>query len=208
MLKQAGVSNQGVQSRGEAQFHYSRSDEAKSTPPIPPPLHRKESDVEVKGSFARPPAVSTSQCIGTTSPSGGRFVSNTFAYHTNDDESASSEHSRTQTIYKCEDEPIHIPGAIQSFGALIAVRENEAGLFLVRVVSENSRSITGLEPDALFELRCFTDLLVNGDKKEFSTRVRGMRQYQHTSRTNPDVFSLSLTSLLGAPLACFIAMHW
>jgi len=91
---------------------------------------------------------------------------------------------------------------------LIAIRENEAGRFIVRVVSENSFSITGLEPDALFELRCFTDLLIKSDKKEFLTRVRGLRNQQIDSRTNPDVFSLSLTSLLGAPLACFIAMHW
>jgi light-regulated signal transduction histidine kinase (bacteriophytochrome) len=103
---------------------------------------------------------------------------------------------------------IHIPGAIQSFGALIAIRENEVGRFIVRVVSENSCSITGLEPEALFELRCFTDLLIKSDKHEFLTRVRGLRNHQQDARTNPDVFSLSLTSLLGAPLACFIAMHW
>jgi hypothetical protein len=75
-------------------------------------------------------------------------------------------------------------------------------------VSENSRIVTGLEPDGLFELRCFTDLLINSDKKEFFTRVRGMKNQRQTSRTNPDVFQLSLTSWLSAPLPCFIAMHW
>jgi hypothetical protein len=72
--------------------------------------------------------------------------------------------------------------------------ENEFGQFLVRVVSENVKSVTGVEPEALFEMRCFTDLLIQNDKKEFAT--------------NLDVFSLSLTSLTGAPLECFIAMHW
>jgi len=95
---------------------------------------------------------------------------------------------------------IHIPGAVQRFGALIAIREDADHRFLVRVVSENAQSVTGLEPEALFELRCFTDLLIQSDKKEFWTRVRGIRNQKYTSRTNPDVFPLSLTSLLGAPL--------
>jgi hypothetical protein len=51
----------------------------------------------------------------------------------------------------------HISGAIQRYGALIAIRE-ESGLFVVRAVSENLQSVTGLEANALFELRCFTDL--------------------------------------------------
>lgn len=100
-----------------------------------------------------------------------------------------------------------MPGAVQGFGALIAIREDNLGRFIVRVVSENSESITGLPPEELFELRCFTDLLISDDKKEFSTRVRGLRNQKHTPNTNPDVFSLSLTSLRGAPLQCYTAMH-
>jgi hypothetical protein len=75
-------------------------------------------------------------------------------------------------------------------------------------VSENVESVTGVEPEVLFEMRCFTDLLIRSDKKEFATRVRGMQHQGNTARTNLDVFSLSLTSLTGAPLECFIAMHW
>lgn len=167
-----------------------------------------------------PPKVSTSQLLETTHPTGGRFVSNTFSYVDSNSEppsaistappSSAAEITPTRThqkVYKCEEEPIHIPGAIQGFGALIALREDEHGCFLVRVVSENSQSVTGLQPEALFELRCFTDLLMQSDKKEFTTRFRGLKTRERGLRTNPDVFSLSLTSLLGAPLACFIAMH-
>lgn len=99
-----------------------------------------------------------------------------------------------------------MPGAIQSFGALIAIREDDAGRYLVRIVSENSESVTGLEPERLFDLRCFTDLLFSDDKREFLSRVRHLRQ-QVGATANPDVFSLSLTSLRGAPLQCYIAMH-
>lgn len=102
---------------------------------------------------------------------------------------------------------IHMPGAIQAFGALIAIREDDAGRFVVRVVSENSQNITGLEPEQLFDLRCFTDLLISDDKKEFLSRVRGLRNQPVKATSNLDVFSLSLTSLRGAPLQCYIAMH-
>lgn len=102
---------------------------------------------------------------------------------------------------------IHTPGAIQRFGALIAVREDDCGHYIVRVVSENSESVTGLQPEDLFDLRCFTDLMVMDDKREFLTRIRSMRKQETSDRTNPDVFSLSLTSLRGAPAHCYTAMH-
>jgi hypothetical protein len=38
----------------------------------------------------------------------------------------------------CEDEPIRIPGAIQSFGVMIAMQEESPNQLVVRVVSENS----------------------------------------------------------------------
>ncbi|KAF4618362.1 hypothetical protein G7Y89_g14941 [Cudoniella acicularis] len=114
-----------------------------------------------------------------------------------------------EKVFCCEDEPIHIPGAVQRFGALIAIRENPNGLFLVRIVSENSQNVTGLDPDALFELRCFTDILIQSDKREFVNQARSMRGWtsEGDSRTNPDVFTISLTSLLGASKPLFCAIH-
>lgn len=78
---------------------------------------------------------------------------------------------------------------------------------MVRIVSENAESVTGLQPEQLFDLRCFTDLLFSSDKKEFLSRVRSLGKQQIGSIVNPDVFSLSLTSLRGAPLQCYMAMH-
>jgi light-regulated signal transduction histidine kinase (bacteriophytochrome) len=110
-----------------------------------------------------------------------------------------------QKIYRCEDEPIRIPGAIQTFGALIAVRENDDGLFVVRIVSENSQIVTTFDPETLFNLRSFADLLIQSDKNEFVSRVKALRSDKE--RTNPDVFTLSLTSLVGSPKPLFCAMH-
>lgn len=42
------------------------------------------------------------------------------------------------TLTRCEDEPIHSPGAIQAFGVLIAFDALEDGTFKVQQVSEVS----------------------------------------------------------------------
>ncbi|CAG8976457.1 hypothetical protein HYALB_00008047 [Hymenoscyphus albidus] len=166
----------------------------------------------------------------TVTTSGKFFLTNRFSYFqekkdkkatgsesASDIESTSGkegEHPKpssttSEKIYRCEDEPIHIPGAIQNFGALIAIRENPDGVFIVRIVSENSEQVTGLDPEALFDLRCFTDILFHDDKTEFVQRARSLRtrQPEETARTNPDVFTISLTSLLGAPEPVFCAIH-
>lgn len=60
---------------------------------------------------------------------------------------------------RCEDEPIHTPGAVQAFGVLVALRRSGESSFEVRQVSENSAEILALSPPYLFDLECFTDTL-------------------------------------------------
>ncbi|TVY83041.1 Cyanobacterial phytochrome B [Lachnellula suecica] len=152
------------------------------------------------------PSVSTGRLATTTLPASSlRYVTDRFSYLPSGDNSSSETSSLGNKIYRCEDEPIHIPRAIQSFGALVAVKENEGGLFIVRIVSENSQVVTGFEPEVLFNLRSFTDLLIQSDKTEFISRVKALRSAEE--RTNPDVFTLSLTSLIGKPTPLFCAMH-
>lgn len=45
------------------------------------------------------------------------------------------------SLQRCEDEPIHTPGAVQGFGLLIALEQQQDSKFLVRIVSENSESL-------------------------------------------------------------------
>lgn len=45
---------------------------------------------------------------------------------------------RDGEIARCEDEPIHIPGAVQSFGCMVVTREDSEGMLVVRQVSEVS----------------------------------------------------------------------
>ncbi|KAG9043589.1 Light-sensor Protein kinase [Tulasnella sp. UAMH 9824] len=66
---------------------------------------------------------------------------------------------REGTLTRCEDEPIHAPGAIQSFGVIIVLEEDmEEGRLIVRQVSENVHRILGLSIPYLFSLECFSDI--------------------------------------------------
>ncbi|KDQ11477.1 hypothetical protein BOTBODRAFT_35351 [Botryobasidium botryosum FD-172 SS1] len=61
---------------------------------------------------------------------------------------------------RCEDEPIRTPGAVQGFGILMVVEEEEhTGNLVVRQVSENSTELLGLSPKYLFSLECFSEIL-------------------------------------------------
>ncbi|GAA6057033.1 hypothetical protein JCM3770_005219 [Rhodotorula araucariae] len=65
---------------------------------------------------------------------------------------------REGRLERCEDEPIHAPGAIQAFGVLIAFDLEDDERMTVQQVSENSGFIIGLPPRTLFKCRCLTDI--------------------------------------------------
>ncbi|KAH8665802.1 hypothetical protein BGZ60DRAFT_56168 [Tricladium varicosporioides] len=75
------------------------------------------------------------------------------------------------TLYRCEDEPIHIPGAIQQFGALVAVKSTENGQLQVRVCSENTQQILGYNPEELFNLKSILDILDDSSQEELQARI-------------------------------------
>ena len=97
------------------------------------------------------------------------------------------------TLQRCEDEPIHIPGAIQSFGLLIALRELEEGKLQVRVVSENSRRIIGYSPKQLFALESFTDILTEEQSDNLLDHIDFIRDDDMDPAINgPEVFTLAI----------------
>ena len=99
-----------------------------------------------------------------------------------------------ETLQRCEDEPIHIPGAVQSFGLLIALRE-EDGKFVVRVVSENSMQIVGYTPQQLFQLDNFLDILTEEQADNFLDHFDFIRDEDMDLVSNgPEVFMLSIRS--------------
>lgn len=112
------------------------------------------------------------------------------------------------TLQRCEDEPIHIPGAVQGFGLLIALQEIEECRFQVRVVSENSKRIIGYTPKQLFALESFTDILSEEQTDNLLDHVDFIRGEDVDPATNgPEVFTLAIRSPARKMHKMWCAMH-
>ncbi|MCJ1400557.1 Light-sensor Protein kinase [Xylographa trunciseda] len=98
-----------------------------------------------------------------------------------------------EALQRCEDEPIHIPGAVQGFGLLIALSEDAEGKLLVRVVSENSLRIIGHTPKQLFALDSFLDILSEEQADNLLDHLDFIRDQDTDPATNgPEVFTLAI----------------
>ncbi|KAI4158157.1 MAG: hypothetical protein LQ342_007701 [Letrouitia transgressa] len=113
------------------------------------------------------------------------------------------------TLQRCEDEPIHIPGAVQSFGLLIAIKEDDEGKFKVRVVSENAKKIIGYSPKQLFALDSFCDIFSDEQADNLLDHVDFIRDDDADPATNgPEVFTLAIRSPASRKLQkLWCAMH-
>lgn len=97
------------------------------------------------------------------------------------------------TLQRCEDEPIHTPGAVQGFGLMLAIREEADGRFTVRYASENSKRIIGYNPLQLFRLNNFTDILTEEQADNLLDHIDFIRDEDADPAINgPEVFSMSI----------------
>ncbi|CAG8234664.1 unnamed protein product [Penicillium salamii] len=100
-----------------------------------------------------------------------------------------------QILQRCEDEPIRIPGAIQSFGVIIALREESPDQLVVRVVSENSEQVFGYSAQQLFALHSFFDIMSENQITRFTEHLDYVRDDGHDlDADGPEVFLLSILS--------------
>ena len=112
------------------------------------------------------------------------------------------------TLQRCEDEPIHIPGAVQGFGLLIALEEQQDSKLVVRVVSENSKRMIGYTPKQLFALDSFTDILSDEQADNLLDHVDFIRDEEADVVTNgPEVFTVSVRSPTRRSNKLWCAMH-
>lgn len=112
------------------------------------------------------------------------------------------------TLQRCEDEPIHVPGAVQSFGLLIAMHEEEDGSFKVRIVSENSERMIGYTPKQLFALESFCDILSEDQTDNLLDHVDFIRDEDADAATNgPEVFTIAIRSPKRKMQKMWCAMH-
>ncbi|KAM5346483.1 hypothetical protein ACJ41O_009488 [Fusarium nematophilum] len=100
---------------------------------------------------------------------------------------------RDGVLQRCEDEPIHTPGAIQTFGVLVALREENDGCFVARHVSENAERLLGYTPRQLFQLKNFLDILTEEQQDNLLDHIDFIRDEDADPAVNgPEVFSLSI----------------
>jgi light-regulated signal transduction histidine kinase (bacteriophytochrome) len=108
----------------------------------------------------------------------------------------------------CEDEPIRIPGAVQSFGVMIALREEFPDQLVVRVVSENSHEFLGYSPKQLFELKSFCDILKTDQADYLLDHIDFVRDDAYDpSVDGPEVFGLTIPTPNGENRRFWCATH-
>ncbi|PWW80730.1 hypothetical protein C7212DRAFT_160977 [Tuber magnatum] len=116
--------------------------------------------------------------------------------------------SGSESIRRCEDEPIRIPGAVQGFGVLIALKEDVEGWLGVEVVSENSEQIIGYSPAALFALDSFCNILSEEQAENLYEHLDFVRGYvSDPVHSGPDVFPLAITSPNSTEIKLWCAIH-
>ncbi|KAF4915630.1 Cyanobacterial phytochrome B [Colletotrichum viniferum] len=111
-------------------------------------------------------------------------------------------------LQRCEDEPIHTPGAVQGFGALVAIREEADGRFAVRYASENTERLTGYSPQLLFRLNSFLDILTEEQQDNLLDHIDFIRDEDADPAINgPEVFSLSIRPPRRKSVKLWCAIH-
>lgn len=115
---------------------------------------------------------------------------------------------RDGNLQRCEDEPIHTPGAVQAFGLLIALREEADGSLQVRYVSENSKRLIGYTPQELFQLDNFLELLTDEQAENLLDHIDFIRDEDADPSINgPEVFSLSIRPPKHNSVKLWCAIH-
>ncbi|PKY05752.1 hypothetical protein P168DRAFT_232654 [Aspergillus campestris IBT 28561] len=113
-----------------------------------------------------------------------------------------------ESFQECEDEPIRTPGAVQSFGVLVALKEEPDDVLSVRVVSENSEKILGHSPNSLFAMKSFCDILSDEQADTLLDHVAYVREEGFDAETDgPDVFILTINKPTGPSVRLWCAVH-
>lgn len=128
--------------------------------------------------------------------------------HVETDDGHSIITGRDGVLQRCEDEPIHAPGATQGFGVLVALREEDDGRFLARYVSENSEKMLGYSPKRLFRLKNFLDIFTEEQQDNLLDHIDFIRDEDADPAVNgPEVFSISVRPPHGRSTKLWCAIH-
>ncbi|KAK4214580.1 hypothetical protein QBC37DRAFT_146841 [Rhypophila decipiens] len=138
------------------------------------------------------------------------MLTNRFEYAITDDGRHGVVHGTRKAFTKCEDELIHIPGAIQAFGFLVGLRRVAEGVFMPRIISENAYDICHYYPSDLFQLDNFNQILPIFQRPVFNAKLREVRTvYEKTGKSQePIVFDFSFSDPTGRLVPCWCAAHY
>lgn len=153
-----------------------------------------ENDTEETGPISEPPGSGVGQ-IEIASPTANDITGHvaTRFKHVETADGHSVITGRDGTLQRCEDEPIHTPGAVQAFGVLLAMQEDTDGRFVVRYVSENSERLLGYRPAQLFNLGNFLDILSEEQQDNLLDHIDFIRDEDADPVSNgPEILSLSI----------------
>ncbi|KAF3925453.1 Bacteriophytochrome [Orbilia brochopaga] len=139
------------------------------------------------------------------------FVTKRFSYqHTSDGHMVITGIAGAESIQKCEDEPIHCPGAVQGFGALLVLKQDPKNPFklAVRIASENSATIIGYSPKSLFALSSFTQIISDEQAENLLDHIDFTRGgHEELAQNGPEVFLLILTGPDALQIKLWCATH-
>ncbi|QDS71907.1 hypothetical protein FKW77_000358 [Venturia effusa] len=181
----------------------------------PPRLPAQLFQDVIGGKSADDDSLRKSSMAGSIAPStrsgvsedGDTFVTARFQHVVTEDGHAIITGRDGEVLQRCEDEPIHIPGAVQGFGLLIALQE-EDGKLIVRVVSENSKRIIGHTPKQLFDLESFTDIMSEEQADNLLDHIDFIRDEDADVTTNgPEVFTISIRGTKRRATKMWCAIH-
>ncbi|KAK0708630.1 GAF domain-like protein [Lasiosphaeris hirsuta] len=138
------------------------------------------------------------------------LISDRFEYAILDDDSHGVVKGTRRAFTRCEDELIRIPGAIQAYGMLVALKRHAEGIFVPRIVSENSHYICRYQPLELFSFESFNQAMPIFQRSLFNTQLRNIRRaYDHTGKEQePVVFAFSFFDPEGRLIPCWCAAHY
>ncbi|KAK4223094.1 putative signal transduction histidine-protein kinase [Podospora fimiseda] len=111
---------------------------------------------------------------------------------------------------RCQDELIHVPGAIQSFGMLVALKLNPNGIYIPRIVSENSAMISRYSPQEIFAFGDIHQVMPLYMRPQFNTILSDIKNDYDTMNKShePVVFESAFKDRDGRLLPAWCAAHY
>jgi len=161
-----------------------------------------------------PPSVAVEEILETPLQGTPQLVyTGRCEYVYTDNECNSTVSGKRENITRCEDEPIRMPGSIQSHGMLVGLEVIEGpshARYECRVISENSHAICKYSPRFILQLDNFLRVFPAHQRGIFQSHARSViALFKKTLESaEPKVFNISFMDPSGWIIPAWCAMHF